>query len=204
MFPQNCSLQRCGSLCSRCADWRKGPSVTARSQVSLCSLITGDKQTTTRLERRHKVPASSKLNDLLLLVVTVLNWVDGERFGARDPAAVSMCSRSQSHGANGWCSQPLWPVVCSRQCRPNLLLLQSCAHGPDLSHWSHSTRAPLVNLTTTTSVKLLCPTRGRVSTAAIGFTFGRAPLTPRGNSPFGVTRFEYLKLNQSTSREAVL
>ena len=67
-------------------------------------------------------------------------------------------------------------------------------------------RLPLVNLSTISSVELLCPTRGRVSTAAIGqneLHVGRAPLTPRGNSSFGVTRFEYLKLDPSTSREAV-
>ena len=94
-------------MCSICGLARKTLCCSSLAGVSQ-SLITGDRQTTTRstaypffflvskvLEpvdvnkdgtRSSMVPTSSNLNDWLLLVVTSLNWEHGAGLGARDPS----------------------------------------------------------------------------------------------------------------------
>ena len=92
-------VARCGSLCSRCVDWLL--QLACRFLFVHSSPATGTpprdllpiphhpvsevwEPVIFHKEGTHlrKVPASSELNDWLLLVVTVLNC--GERFGARD------------------------------------------------------------------------------------------------------------------------
>ena len=102
-FSSKLIVARISSSCFRCVDWREKPSVAGRSQVSLCSLLTGDRQTSTlspvtlRAKFRSQLFSSKKalvcantcLIQIVRLVVAGCHW----------PLLAALCGFF-------WCTRP--------------------------------------------------------------------------------------------------